>query len=207
MSHNYWAEFKIVDNNMFRFDTRIYLEAIAEVKNGDQCIGGVVGKNPGSAEPKSGIIGNGIQPIDLKRDKLLPTVKNIITKSYDKAHEPWPKRGYIQVLNLFYLCNPNLQEALSELKQNNNAETCATENQTFPWIWYVWGGTHMDLNPYKRRFETLNTTNHFYYDNNLKEIASKPASEMVSARHTQGLRHEYVMQYISDLIMNGRVHK
>lgn len=46
---NYWAKFKKVDDDTFRFDTRIYLIKISEPSDDYICIGAVVGKNPGSA--------------------------------------------------------------------------------------------------------------------------------------------------------------
>lgn len=46
----YWAIFQKVRSNVFRYDTRIYLESLDEPNDDDICIGAVVGKNPGSAK-------------------------------------------------------------------------------------------------------------------------------------------------------------
>lgn len=198
MPKYFWAEFIEKGVNIFRFDTRIYINSVNSIEINDNCIGAIVGKNPGSA--KSTSIDNGIQPINLDGDKLLPTVRNIIVKSYKESGINCPERGYIQVLNLFYLCNPNLDEALSELKKINCTYTCPTENLFFPWVWYVWGGASNALNPFKTRFSQLNSTNHFYYDKELYKVIDKPASNYSFAKHTQGLRHVLVVPYISDLI-------
>lgn len=195
MSHNYWAEFKQIGNDIFRFDTRIYLEPIDAIGENDCCIGAVVGKNPGSAV--SSAIGKGIQEIKLNGDKLLPNVRSIVKKSYKVAMETPPVRGYIQVLNLFYLCDPNLEQAKLKFKQCNKVEYCPTENQHFPWVWYLWGDSDIELNPHKRRFDTLDTTNHFYYDNKELGITLAKPSETVLARHTQGLKHDFVVPDIS----------
>lgn len=39
MSH-FWAKFKQIDNNVFRLNTRIYLQAISTPMKDDKCIGG-----------------------------------------------------------------------------------------------------------------------------------------------------------------------
>ncbi len=201
MPQYYWAEFINIGSDIFRFDTRIYLNPIGRIKPDDKCIGAVVGKNPGSAKPTA--IGCGIQSIALDGDRLLPTVRNIITKSYSHAKIHPPKNGYIQVLNLFYLCDPNLGQALKKIKANNKARNCPTENHLFPWVWYVWGGALPNLSTYKERFSELNSNNHFYYDKSLLKIVEKPASKSTFAKHTQGLKQELVFPYISSLMKNG----
>jgi hypothetical protein len=130
MPHCFWAEFAESGKDVFRFDTRIYIDPVSDIEDKDCCIGAVIGKNPGSA--KSAAVGNGIQPIELDGDKLLPSVRNIVLKSYGEAGIQPPQRAYIQVLNLFYLCNPDLGQAVSALKKNQNAANCPTENLFFP---------------------------------------------------------------------------
>ncbi len=200
MSHYFWAEFLELGNDTFRFDTRIYLHPIKRIKNGDHCIGAVVGKNPGSA--KSTAVGTGIKAIELDGDKLLPTVRNIIIKAYNESGIHIPERGYVQVLNLFYLCNPNLDKAISEVENNTNAKNDPAENLSFPWVWYVWGSKSEILNAYKGRFSSLKSNNHFYYDKELSKVVSKPATERSFAKHTQGLKHALVVPYISGVIEN-----
>lgn len=201
MPHYFWAEFAESRKDIFRFDTRIYINSINGIENNDCCLGAVVGKNPGSA--KSVAIGNGLQPIELDGDKLLPTVRNIVLKSYNEASIQPPQRGYIQVLNLFYLCNPDFAQAISDLKKNQNAQNCLTENLSFPWVWYVWGGASETLNPYKGRFSKLKSSNHFYYDKKKSKVVAKPASVSAFAKHTQGLKHEYLVPYIAEVIKKG----
>jgi hypothetical protein len=114
-----------------------------------------------------------------------------------------PTSGYIQVLNLFYLCDPDLGRALEKIRTNDKAQNCLTENTIFPWVWYVWGGESSALSPFKERFSQLNSRHHFYYDKSLSKVVDKPASKSAFAKHTQGLKHEYVVPYISGLINNG----
>ena len=148
MNH-FWAEFENLNKDVFRFDTRIYLNPIEEINSDDICVGAIVGKNPGSAKPVS--ISEGMKPIELSGDKLLPTVRNIVLKTYKKVACNPTNRGYIQVLNLFYLCNPNLGEAIKSLKSNESAKNCPAETKEFPWVWYVWGGESPALNIFKKR--------------------------------------------------------
>lgn len=198
MSHNYWAKFEKSGEDYFRFDTRIYVSPIKDIQNDDCCIGAVVGKNPGSAQ--SVAIDNGIQPIELNNDNLLPNVRSIVKKSYGEANIQPPQRGYIQVLNLFYLCNPSLDNAIAAMKKQQNAKNCPTENQSFPWVWYVWGGELETLNPYKKRFSKLKSSNHFYYDQKNSKVVDKIPSLSAFARHTQGLKHDFVVPHIAKLI-------
>jgi len=201
----FWAEFVKIGNDTFRFDTRIYLKPISKIKRSDHCIGAVVGKNAGSA--KSTASEKGLQLIDLDGDKLLPTVRNIIIDSYKRAGDELPKNGYIQVLNLFYLCNPKLNQAISAISTNKEGVNCPTENQKFPWVWYAWGNgqckkTSKQLNPYKGRFVNLKSNNHFYLDPKTEKVVSEQPSEIEFAKHIQGLTREHVVPYISELIKN-----
>jgi len=201
MGHYFWAEFVEIEGDIFRFDTRIYLQPVNEIRADDICIGAIVGKNPGSA--KSMALGNGISPIDLDGDKLLPTVRNIVYNAYQAAKMDIPQQGYIQVLNSFYLCDPDLGSAINRLKNNCNVESCPAESKIFPWVWYVWGGDSIDLNKFKERFQDIKAKKHFYFDKDQKEIISEIPRGTDFAKHTQGLRHDYIVPYITSLIKNG----
>ena len=194
----FWAKFQLIEEHLFRFDTRIYLTNIIEPKEDDLCVGAIVGKNPGSA--KQSASSNELQAIKLDGDKLLPTVRNIITSAYSKAQIIPPDQAYIQVLNLFYLCNPNLACALETINNIGDVKPCSSEFKSFPWIWYVWGDSSSRLSPYKKRFSCLDSPNHFFYDNQVKEVKCLPPSLNEFAKHTQGLKHEYVIPYIANLI-------
>jgi len=90
VSYSFWAEFVEIGKDIFRFDTRVYLNRIRSIESRDPCIGAVVGKNPGSA--KSVAVGKGIQPIKLKQNAgsypflnynyLITRIINIILNIY-----------------------------------------------------------------------------------------------------------------------------
>jgi hypothetical protein len=198
---SFWAKFKNFGGDTFRLDTRIYLDNIDSVSDADKCLGAVVGKNPGSAKPSAN--SDSFQQINLDGDKLLPTVKNIISKSYEKAGIQVPINGYIQILNLFYLCNPKLDKAIAAMENNSSGPRCCeSESKYFPWAWYVWGRPSEKLDPYKIRFSLLNTPNHFFYDNNGCEVVSRCPAISETARHTQGLKHELIVPYIAEIVKN-----
>lgn len=196
--HAYWAKFARHRGDLFRLDTRVYLSPVARIHDSDNCLGAIVGKNPGSAKPLTHA--RGLQPISLDGDKCLPIAKSIVLKSYQQINCEPPPNSYIQVLNLFYLCEPKLPLAIRKLKAHKRARKCPSESQPFPWVWYVWGGPSPRLDGYKKRFGTLNTANHFYLDKHASRVIASPASASVFAKHTQGLRHELVLPHIASLL-------
>lgn len=197
----FWARFKNFSGDTFRLDTRIYLHETSNPSDVDECVGAVVGKNPGSAKPST--ITDDLQPISLYGDKLLPTVRNVVLKAYEQANREVPKNSYIQVFNLFYLCDPNLSDALNAFKSSSGPAFCESEEKNIPWTWYVWGGDFEELNIFKARFSSLKINNHFFYDNVAGKIALRPPQSTDFAKHTQGLRHAYVVPHISELVANG----
>lgn len=195
----YWARFKKIDNNIFRFDTRVYLKSIKNPSDSDICIGAVVGKNPGSAAP---IYPNSdeLQKINLDGDQLLPNIKSIFKKSYDEANKVIKQNSYVQILNLMYICNKELKQAINKVEKYTTPIICDTEKKYFPFLWYVWGGSDKDLNRFKERFTKLNADVHFYLDTKSKTIVTNAPNLKDSARHTQGLKHDFVVPYISKIV-------
>jgi hypothetical protein len=204
----FWAEFKQIDGATFRFDTRIYLKPVLSVDVHDRAIGALVGKNPGSAKATGAE--PGIQPIALDGDRLLPTVRSVVVKAYEQANVAIPDRGYIQVLNLFYLCDPDLRRAIATLKRSVAAVKpaalphCHTEALYFPWVWYVWGNSAEALNGYKDRFARIRSDHHFYFDNRLGCVVPEAATRHSFARHTQGFKHDLIVPFIAGLITIGQ---
>lgn len=196
--NNYWANFIQEGNYIYRFDTRIYLNPVSNIENDHKCIGAIVGKNPGSAKSKS--LNSGLKPINLDHDSLLPNVLSIVLKAYKEVSKKPLNNEYIQVLNLFYLCNPDLKKAINEHKDNNLNLFCPTEKLTFPWVWYVWGDFNKELNIFKERFDKINSKNHFYYYNKLSKVISKIPKDNSFARHTQGLKHNFIYPYLATII-------
>ncbi len=195
----FWARFQPVGQGIFRYDTRIYLHPIAKISPNDVCVGAVVGKNPGSANAND-LSNPEIQPVRLDGDKMLPTVRNVVQKAYAKAGIEVSPGQYIQVLNLFYLCDPDLTRAIESMMRHSNGTFCQTEADSFPWVWYAWGGECKRLSELKDRFDNLSAFQHFYFDKNIGLVVSEAPSQTSFAKHTQGLKQESVISHISGLI-------
>jgi hypothetical protein len=123
----YWAQFQQHGDHLFRMDTRIYLVDVAECRPGDSAIGAVVAKNPGSARPGD-TTSPRLHPIRLSNDRLIPTVRSFVRRAYDEAGVAIPSRGYIQVLNLYYLCEKNSTTAIRKIERTtslNRGWTCS----------------------------------------------------------------------------------
>ncbi|WP_223550521.1 hypothetical protein [Aestuariivivens sp. NBU2969] len=192
----YWAKFLESNGNLYRINTRIYLNDIQAPLETDKCIGAVVGKNPGSAKPNENNQLGKLREINLENDKLLPTVRNIILKSVD-----FIKKGdYIQVLNLFYLCNPDLNEAISEFNRTESPLFCPSESSKFNWVWFLWGGSNTDLNTLKTRFKSINSPKPFFYVQKEKVLKQYVPLENDKARHTQGMSHADVIPLLNKII-------
>lgn len=199
MGNCYWGKFIKKGNNMFRLDTRIYLMEVDKPSDNDICIGALAGKNPGSAIPYDESTEN-IQPIKLDGDNLLPTVKSIFSKSYKNANKTILPNYYIQILNTMYLCDKDLSSAINKISNCTEKLICETEKKSFPFIWYVWGNSDKNLNEFKKRFFNIKVNNHFYYNTNEKKIINNAPSLTDPARHTQGLSHDLVIPFISEIL-------
>lgn len=172
---------------------------ISKPSDDDICIGAVVGKNPGSAISAENINGS-LQSIDLNGDQLLPNVKSILTKAYESVNKSIGTNEYIQVLNLMYICDKDLSNAISRISQYDKLSYCETEQKSYPFIWYVWGNSDKNLNEFKKRFSGINANNHFYIHTQTKKICANVPGISEPARHTQGLPHDLVVPFISKLV-------
>lgn len=194
MNH-YWAKYFEVKGKLFRLDTRVYLVPKKYPEDEDKCIGAIVGKNPGSAMPEVKNDAKTFVPIDLNGDKLLPTVKNIMIKSRDKFRTS----EYIQVLNTFYLCDPNLEKAITSYTSLDANIRCESEKRRFPWMWFVWGQSDIRLRELKERFYACKADKYFFFDNTDKKMKMGRPQPLQPARHTQGLNHEYVLPFLQKI--------
>ncbi|PGZ92214.1 hypothetical protein [Bacillus sp. AFS029533] len=195
----YWAKFEVKNNHLCRFNTRVYLKPILYPSDKDICIGAVVGKNPGSAKPYDNNSPY-FQKIQLENDKLMINVKSIFVKAFEKAKKPIPSNSYVQILNLFYICERNLKQAIKKIDVHTNMSICGTEEKYFPFIWYVWGSENKKLNFYKSRIYNIKSDEQFYLDTNTKKVITAAPRLSDSARHTQGMKHDLIVPFISTIL-------
>jgi len=201
----FWACFKEQNGNIFRFNTRVYLKPIKKPSlENDICIGAIIGKNPGSAKPSLKNC-NMLQPILLDNDKLLPNVRNILISAYNSVKKSFNDNQYIQVLNLFYLCDKSLADAKRKINCiKSDIPVCLSENNNFPFIIYAWGGPNDGLNKYKNRFiDKPLTNNAIWYDYISKETKKNTPGNFDSVKHIQGLKHDKIIPYIAKIIKNS----
>lgn len=196
----YWAKFKRHESGrIFRFETRVYLSDIPKCTSTDPVIGAVIAKNPGSAQPSAGAPRT-IQPIQLANDRLLPTVRSIVRKAYRGAKTDAPQRGYIQVLNLFYLCDNDFKHAIREISRIDNPPIDPAESKRFPWVFYLWGDYTHNKAQFIQRFTDLDARHHFYFDKNDTIVVPGVPVEKSFAKHTQGLNQKPIIEHMADFL-------
>jgi hypothetical protein len=177
-------------------DTRIYLSTAPRLQRDGSCVGAIVGKNPGSA---CGVPTGNWQSLSLGKDRLLPTVKNIFVAAYVGAGKTIPDNAYIQVWNLFYLCDPNLTAALRALRAIATAPICLTETTYVPIVWYAWGGSDSRLNQFKARFSP--TAKHeFFFDKHTATVQPRRPTVHDFAKHTQGMPWAPVIAHLGRIV-------
>ncbi len=193
---HYFARFERFDGDLFRFDTRIYLDSVDLDKEG-VCVGAIVGKNPGSASP--GELSH-LGPLQLNGDKMLPTVGARFLAAYKKAKMPVPQNAFVRVWNLFYVCNSDLGAALRVANRRNEMPVCASEQELLPILWYGWGGADPRLDVYKVRFAGRKDAHPFFYDRYTNKVVAKAPSPSDFAKHTQGLLSGPVVDFLSRML-------
>lgn len=198
MASCYWAHFTQIGDHVFRFDTRVYMQPVDECRLRDHVIGGIIAKNPGSA--LAGVVSPEIQEIDLNHDKLLPTVRQILLRSFQRANRELPARGYVQVLNLFYLCGKTYSIARRSVLDVEAPPVCPGESRVFPWLWYAWGNAPWKLPGFAERFKALAADRHFYYDFFKKRMVYRHPNAKAYPKHTQGLKQEPVLKHLATLL-------
>lgn len=192
----YLAKFEEIEGELFRFDTRIYLKRYDPMK-ASNCLGAIVGKNPGAASPSE--LGK-FAPIEMHGDKMLPTVRNRFIDAYKICNKQIPANSFIRIWNLFYICDPSLKSAYKKASKFDHLPTCDTENEMVPIVWYGWGGDNHKLNHFKQRFYSRNFPNQFFYDHNEARINAFRPSLYSFAKHTQGMPAQPVNEYLASVI-------
>jgi len=198
--HWAWARFENHNGDIFRINTRVYLQPIEKPScKEDKCIGAFIGKNPGSAQQTSPNVSE-LQPIKLGKDKFLPTVRNIMIKAYRVAEKEIIPHSYIQILNLFYLCDPILDQAMIKIRRFlPNPPIDCSENNEFPFVFYSWGGENEELNEYKNRLiNNIRANNHIWFDKNETKLIKPNQNNFV--KHIQGLPYGNILKQIADVI-------
>jgi hypothetical protein len=157
-------------------------------------MGCIIGKNPGSALPDA--LTGTLQPVPLRGDRFLPTVRAVVAKAFATGGSLWPENGYVQVLNLFYLCDRDLPRALHKLRDQREAPVCDSERRRFSWYWFAWGGPDPRLDELKIRFLRPSRRRSFFYCGESRKIVEQAPDVGDRARHTQGMPHAAVVDHL-----------
>jgi|HubBroStandDraft_5_1064220.scaffolds.fasta_scaffold205325_2 hypothetical protein len=217
MSSFAYARFEPVCGQRFRFDTRVYLDDRSHrLEEKGECVAAIVAKNPGSAKPADAVKPGTWGPIDLNRDGMLPTVRKRLIHAFREASKPVPTNAFVQVWNLFYLCNPELDEACLAVKAFPIPPACPSEATSKPkLVWFAWGGGNdrstSCLNPFKDRFLLQGHRNSFYYghansfgyDRKSASVLSGAPTAMDFAKHPQGLPALPIVEHLSVVLGAG----
>jgi hypothetical protein len=140
------------------------------------------------------------QKIELDTDKFLRSIYSIFKQAYQRANKPVPESSYIQVLNLLYVCDIKPEQAIKKIKKHDHPLICDTEERAFPFLWYLWGSSHKKLNDYKPRIFKIQSDMHLYLDTHTKEVIHTPPELHSAAKHTQGLKHDLIVPFISKIL-------
>jgi len=191
---HFFAKFRQVEEFWIRHDTRIYLSDFTGTPVEGTCVGAIIGKNPGSATAKFA----GWGELQLAGDKLLPNVRNILLKAYDRAGKTPPANAYFQVLNLFYICSKNLPAATAILRNQKNIFLDPVEQQSFNLLWIAWGGKSAILDPLKKRFvEDRPESKVFFYSPTATSTINRFPGDSELAKHPQGMPHAPVIGHLA----------
>lgn len=214
MSPYAYARFEEHGGQVFRLDTRVYLDNNQHrLEEKAECVGAIVAKNPGSAKLADGVELGEWAPVSLGRDRMLPAVRKWFKEAYDQACEPLPENAFVQVWNLFYLCNRKLSKACSAIREIPEPPACPSESASKPkLVWFAWGGGRdrvaRCLNPFKDRFLQrgyidgfyFGNANSFHWDPKSAALLSCAPTARDFAKHPQGLPAAPIVNHLSFLI-------
>lgn len=176
----YYAEFIThpLSGHTYRHDTRIYLSGFTGNRSGGRCVGAFIGKNPGSALRSAS--GWGL----IQEDTTLRLIRSVWLKSLKAKPNP---DEYIQVLNLFYLCDPNFQKALKLAMKSSLYFPDPVENQPFEKVWWAIGDyddASYRLGYCLRRIQSsVRSSKHVFYDSRKNAGKGREITGLPSAGH------------------------
>ena len=192
----FYARFERIRGHIFRFDTRIYLGE-HDIADPGRCVGAIVAKNPGSAKhTRLGVLTD----MRLEGDKMLPTVFRRFSAAFRHARRGIPKNAYVQVWNLFYLCNPKLDAACQVVAEIRNPPLCQSEIKRPNITWFAWGGDSRRLNPFKARFLSRRYVGTFFYSKADNAVIRRMPSISDRAKHPQGMPEDPIVEHLTRVL-------
>lgn len=145
----YYAKFKSTNGILTREMTRIYFNPVTPSEKDENCIGVVIAKNPGAAKPTELDIWT---KLNLSNDKMLQFIYDAFNKAFTISNYELPNNAYIRILNLFPVCNVDVDTAYKDWQKidttitNENADSNLRASR---FIYIGWGNE-----PYLDKFRT-----------------------------------------------------
>ena len=131
---------------------------------------------------------------------MLPSVRNRFIKAYELTGKAPPEDAFVQVWNLFYLCDKDLASALNAIGEIRSPVVCSSENRIPKIVWFAWGGDDKHLNPFKLRFLNMQFACAFFFDQQTKKICARIPTQTSFAKHPQGLPAQPVIEYLATIL-------
>ncbi|GAB4301763.1 MAG: hypothetical protein Kow0068_24650 [Marinilabiliales bacterium] len=204
----YFAKFYKKNELLLRVDTRIYFGSKKPNSREGNCLGLVILKNPGSANPTN--IGEWSE-IQIGNDKALPWIANVYSTVLKELNLVIDENSYLRVCNLLPIREPNIDLAIKSLKENNySAEDI--EYKVLPFIFFAWGW-ETELNPFRAdylyrlskfrdtsffvKYDHRNNENKFQIIDGLPQIGDK-------VKHTQGMPQNIIIDKIKNILLKNQ---
>lgn len=203
--NNYYATFRLFNNILLRYDTRIYWNDNIHNKFNGKCIGTFYLKNPGSSQPTEI---DKWSTLDLNNDKVLPYLRNVLLKLKNVFQDQINDNDYFQVLNLFPVVNNDLYEAykrFEEIKKNNINVIEKIKNKSL-FVYFGWGSENYlsDLREYHVNNNQYPSNSKIFFieykKNNYSKIFNGFPSNNSRPKHIQGLPKILLEPYIIKIL-------
>ena len=200
----YYAKFKKENNHTTRVDTRIYFGKEKPNPLDGNCLGIIFLKNPGSASPK---IFDKLCELELRNDKTLPWIANTYLQVIPELK--LNNNDYIRVLNLFTICEPDIDSAI-DLLQRYDCELEYFEYPKVPFLFIGWGNDER-LNflrekylPQLEKFNDVSFYVEYYHLNGRIKCLPKYGLPKIGTKvkHPIGLRQDIVVKEIKNILLH-----
>jgi hypothetical protein len=194
---SYYAHFERHEGHLFRLDTHVYLNGVPSDPSAGVCVGGFVGINPGSAKAAKE---PGWHQLEQGRDQVLPRIYKRFRAAYDLAHIEVPVLAYVRVWNLFYLREPDCDQAIRTIRSLKETHPCDSEKWGAPIIWFGWGAPIQKLNDFKGRFLNIPCQHAFFCRARTGDVVDRIPKSNELAYHPLFLKAAPVVAHLATLL-------
>lgn len=201
----YFAKFNSKNKLILRVDTRIYFGEKKPYSKDGKCLGLVILKNPGSANPtKIGIWSE----IQIGNDKALPWIANVYSTVLKELNLIINENSYLRVCNLLPIREPKINLAIKSLNENQYFIE-EIEYRVLPFVFFAWGW-EPELDPFRTeylksltKFENVSFfvkydysdyANKFQIVDGIPQIGDK-------VKHTQGMPQNIIIEKIKNILL------